>query len=532
MLYAATGGSDGKWVNSGGWRVIGGDSSINRRRLEDSPPCGGTAIPQSDNLNGTAGEWTIPWYGITCTPGGRVQSIELGGNNLIGTLPAGLSALASATGSLAFDNNMLSGTVSVELGEFEHLRGRFTLQDNRFSGSIPSQLGRLSRVKDGFNLFWNSLSGSIPVELSYITSQDCSISSNYVGSNALLCPVPVALQGTACASQTYCSVYAPPSPPPSPPLAPSPRIPWPRPPANPSPRPSPPTPPMEPLPPIAPTPRPFFNVGVEALATGEGLGSNGLIGIGAGAGVFLLICGVCIVVVVCCRRKRSGAHKGRARTGFDDSNASQRNLIDGGGSGRELRVPQPTTSNIDSSLCWPETHFVSPSRAGSGGSGNGGCGATTQPSVHTPLRAVPEAPIAEDDTPASAEEDEDQEEEKNLHRLRGVTRFSEAGRATRRTETVGFERSVHGGGQKCPPLQRQEESSSTAVERARAAKLRYKPPPGSMSAEEADRMSTDSRDVPRPLSVPVEKHAGAFLTEQSSRRLRRQQTGILDAHAA
>lgn len=295
---------------------------------------------------------------------------------------------------------------------------------------------------------------------------------------------------------------------------------------------------MEPFPPIAPTPRPFFTVGAEALATGEGLGATGLGGIAAGGCVVLLICGVCVCVVVCRRQRRRQKDKGRARTGLDDGNVSKRNLIDGGGSGRELRVPHAANSNIDSSLCWPETHFVAPSMGGRGGGGSGkdcaGCsGGITQPSVHTPLRAVPESPVpGEVDTAASTDEDEG-EEQQQLHRLRGVTRFSEAGRATRRAETVAFEDSRQTGGNRAPPPPPSDASSSTkAVARARAAKLRCKPPPGTMSAEEADRSSTRELEFPKPLAVPVERHAGAFLTDQNSRRLRRQQTGILDAHAA
>ena len=62
------------------------------------------------------------WKGVHLGTGGRVEFLDLGNNNLVGTIPA-------------------------ELGNLSHLKMLF-LEINRLSGTIPTGLGNLSNLTD------------------------------------------------------------------------------------------------------------------------------------------------------------------------------------------------------------------------------------------------------------------------------------------------------------------------------------------------------------------------------------------------
>lgn len=106
------------------------------------------------------------WEGITVTSG-KVSSINLGSNNLVGTIPASLGTLSSLT-YLKLNKNLLKGTLPKELGNLSNLETLY-LDYNQIEGSIPKEFGALSNLKS-FALHHNRLSGEIPKELAQLSS--------------------------------------------------------------------------------------------------------------------------------------------------------------------------------------------------------------------------------------------------------------------------------------------------------------------------------------------------------------------------
>ena len=127
------------------------------------------------------------WHGVRTDASGRVTSLYLPENNLIGTLPTGIGDLshleelnlyrngisgplppeignAARLGNLDFGWNELTGPIPATLGKLVNLR-RINFESNQLSGPIPPELGALSELSF-LNLFRNNLSGPVPAELS------------------------------------------------------------------------------------------------------------------------------------------------------------------------------------------------------------------------------------------------------------------------------------------------------------------------------------------------------------------------------
>ncbi len=126
-LYESTGGAD--WIYSDGWL--------------------------SDAELGS-------WYGVDTDDQGHVTRIVLNENNLVGSVPSELGALA-------------------------HL-SRLSLQRNGLTGDIPPELGRLAGI-DTLDLYVNGLSGAIPQELLGLEE----VSLLLLGFNQLSGPIPPGL---------------------------------------------------------------------------------------------------------------------------------------------------------------------------------------------------------------------------------------------------------------------------------------------------------------------------------------------------
>ncbi len=101
------------------------------------------------------------WHGVT-VEGDRVTGIDLGENNLVGTLPAELGNLDNLQ-ELLLSDNQLTGSVPTELGNLVRLQD-LSLSHNKLTGSIPTELGNLDNLQY-LRLRDNQLTGSIPTEL-------------------------------------------------------------------------------------------------------------------------------------------------------------------------------------------------------------------------------------------------------------------------------------------------------------------------------------------------------------------------------
>ena len=107
------------------------------------------------------------WHGVTTDSTGRVTRLELGDNEMSGTIPAELGNLTSLE-YLWFNRNQLSGPIPAELGNLTSLEV-LVLNRNRLVGTIPHQLANLSSLET-LALWGNQLSGPIPAELGNLTS--------------------------------------------------------------------------------------------------------------------------------------------------------------------------------------------------------------------------------------------------------------------------------------------------------------------------------------------------------------------------
>ncbi|MDE0073447.1 MAG: Ig-like domain-containing protein [Gammaproteobacteria bacterium] len=140
-LYNATGGAT--WTNSENW-------------LTDQPI-------------GT-------WRGVVTDVEGRVTSLNLQVNGLVGPLPDELRHLTGLH-TLNLSANGLNGTLPPYLAEFADLE-ELNLVSNHFSGPIPSELSNLARLRS-LRLHGNRFSGSIPPELGRLANlEDLGLSGN------------------------------------------------------------------------------------------------------------------------------------------------------------------------------------------------------------------------------------------------------------------------------------------------------------------------------------------------------------------
>jgi hypothetical protein len=129
-LYSATGGAG--WTANAGWMT--GD------------PC------------------TDAWSGITFFSGTcNLRTISLSDNNLVGTLPTDINALATVTSLQAHANPGLGGTLPTEIGALADLTV-LRLNENSHTGPIPSELG-MATMLFTLTLDRNGLQGSLPSQL-------------------------------------------------------------------------------------------------------------------------------------------------------------------------------------------------------------------------------------------------------------------------------------------------------------------------------------------------------------------------------
>ena len=118
----------------------------------------------------------------------QLQQLFLGSNKLTGAIPPELGGLTQLR-LLLLGANELSGAIPAELGTLPQLQ-QLALYSNRLSGAIPPELGGLTNLKDLF-LHSNQLSGAIPPQLVGLTN----LQSLFLDSNQLSGAIPPQLAG-------------------------------------------------------------------------------------------------------------------------------------------------------------------------------------------------------------------------------------------------------------------------------------------------------------------------------------------------
>ena len=119
------------------------------------------------NDNWLSDEPVSEWHGIDADFTGRVTELELGDNNLNGTLPAELGNLSKLT-NLNLRRNPLNGQIPPELGNLSNLR-TLRLYGTDLSGEIPGELANLTNMET-LMIYSNELNGTIPAWLDELTN--------------------------------------------------------------------------------------------------------------------------------------------------------------------------------------------------------------------------------------------------------------------------------------------------------------------------------------------------------------------------
>ena len=124
------------------------------------------------------------WYGVEVNGEGRVISLELPENGLVGHLPPELGDLAELE-RLELDDNVLTGAIPPELGSLSNLRW-LSVVENKLEGRIPAELGDLAEL-EGLELARNQLlTGPIPPELGRLSN----LETLWIGGTGLTGAIP------------------------------------------------------------------------------------------------------------------------------------------------------------------------------------------------------------------------------------------------------------------------------------------------------------------------------------------------------
>jgi len=111
-------------------------------------------------------DWSIDNDGVSChVNSSQVSKIDVGLNNLRGTLPGEIGLLQSLN-ELILSENTLGGSISEQLGTLNLLE-HIDLSLNYLTGTIPTSLSEIENISYLY-LYKNELSGTVPEDLCYI----------------------------------------------------------------------------------------------------------------------------------------------------------------------------------------------------------------------------------------------------------------------------------------------------------------------------------------------------------------------------
>lgn len=158
-LYESTNGDN--WINRSGWDVI-----IDNR----------TTPPSNCDLG--------ILFGIDLNNVNRVTLVELGINQLNGTIPKEIEKLDNLT-ELYLQRNQLSGSIPKEIGNLLNLNS-ISLNNNQLTGEIPNEIGNLFNLSELY-LHFNQLSSSIPASIGNLTN----LFVLHLNNNQLIGNIPV-----------------------------------------------------------------------------------------------------------------------------------------------------------------------------------------------------------------------------------------------------------------------------------------------------------------------------------------------------
>ena len=113
----------------------------------------------TDNTNWDTDEPIDTWYGVKINEDGKVDSLWIGNNNLVGSIPYEIGNLSSLI-TLGLSGNTLSGDLPTTIGSLSNLQ-RLSISQCELSGSIPSEIGNLTNLT-WVALWQNDFSGDIP----------------------------------------------------------------------------------------------------------------------------------------------------------------------------------------------------------------------------------------------------------------------------------------------------------------------------------------------------------------------------------
>lgn len=154
FLYAQADGNDYKALRDL-YLSTGGDSWFDRTGWPD-------ATTFINNATVPLGTDMSTWYGVVLNGNGRISELDIGENQLIGTIPASIDGLAEINGLYLYDNQ-LSGSIPSEIGNLSNLI-ELDFGFNELTGNIPPEIGNLINL-ESLDLYTNQLTGSIPPEI-------------------------------------------------------------------------------------------------------------------------------------------------------------------------------------------------------------------------------------------------------------------------------------------------------------------------------------------------------------------------------